>query len=78
MYKYIETVFGEGLFRRKETVRKKGGVFFMRRGRHGGLGCVAILAGVIIILSLILPTEFWWFILAAALIGAGIWYMRCC
>lgn len=50
----------------------------MRKGRHGMWGCVAIAAGLVIILSLVLPTEFWWFIFAAALVGAGIWYIRCC
>lgn len=50
----------------------------MRKGRHGFLGCVAIAAGLVIILSLVLPTQFWWFILAAALIYIGVWYVRCC
>ena len=52
---------------------------FMRGGRRGcNWGWIAILMGIVIILALILPTEFWWFMLAAALIAAGIWYMRCC
>ncbi len=51
----------------------------MRGGRRGcNWGWIAILMGIVIILALILPTEFWWFMLAAALIAAGIWYMRCC
>ena len=50
----------------------------MRRGRNTLLGFVAILAGVIIILSLVLPSAFWWFILAALLICFGFWYNRCC
>lgn len=50
----------------------------MRKGRHGLWGCVAIVAGLVIILSLVLPTEFWWFIFAALLIGVGVWYIRCC
>ena len=49
----------------------------MRRGRHCMLGFVAISAGLIIILSLVLPSAFWWFILAVLLIGFGIWYIRC-
>ena len=49
----------------------------MRRGRGGIWGCVAIGAGLVIILSLVLPTEFWWFVFAAALIALGIWCMRC-
>ena len=48
----------------------------MRRGNHSIWGCTAIAAGVVIILSLVLPTEFWWFVLAAALIGLGVWYIR--
>ena len=50
----------------------------MRKGNHSIWGCVAIIAGVVIILSLVLPTEFWWFILAAELIGLGIWFIRSC
>ena len=50
----------------------------MRRGRQSMIGCAAILAGIVIILAIILPTQFWWFVLAAVLIAAGIWYIRCC
>jgi len=50
----------------------------MRRGRHCLLGFVSILIGLIIILSLVLPSGFWWFALAAGLIGFGLWYVRCC
>ncbi len=50
----------------------------MRRRRSCILGLVAILAGLIIILSLVLPSAFWWFILASVLIVFGIWYIRCC
>ena len=49
----------------------------MRRGRRSIWGCVAILVGLVIILSLVLPGEFWWFIFAAALIALGIWALRC-
>ncbi len=50
----------------------------MRRGKGGStLGCIAIVVGLLIILALVLPTEFWWFIFAAALIALGIWYIRC-
>jgi len=55
-----------------------GGGIFMRRGHRGFWGCTAIMAGVIIILSLVLPTAFWWFAFAAALIMLGVWFMRCC
>lgn len=50
----------------------------MRRGHRGLWGCVAIIAGFVIILSLVLPTAFWWFIFAALLIVLGVWFMRCC
>lgn len=50
----------------------------MRGGKGGNiLGCAAIVAGLVIILALVLPVEFWWFIFAALLIALGIWYMRC-
>jgi uncharacterized membrane protein HdeD (DUF308 family) len=51
---------------------------FMHKGHNNIWGFVAIIAGIIILLSLVLPTEFWWFILAIVLIAAGIWYIRCC
>lgn len=50
----------------------------MHTGKHGPVGCAAIIAGVVIILALILPTDFWWFVLAAVLIFAGLWYIRRC
>ena len=46
------------------------------RGRGGNIGCGAMIAGVVIVLALILPGEVWWFLLAAALIGFGIWYSQ--
>jgi len=50
----------------------------MRKGHNNMWGCVAIIAGIVIFMSLVLPTEFWWFILAAILIAAGIWFIRSC
>jgi hypothetical protein len=50
----------------------------VRRGRCGLWGFAAIGAGLFILLALVLPAEFWWFFLAAGLIGLGIWYLRCC
>ena len=48
-------------------------------GRHSwNWGWIAIAVGVVIILALVLPPAFWWFMLALALIVAGIWYMRHC
>lgn len=37
----------------------------MRGGRRGLWGVTAIVLGVIILLALVLPSEFWWFGLAA-------------
>ncbi len=55
-----------------------GGVFMCRRRRNGNtLGCLVVLAGVLIILALVLPAGFWWFALAIALICGGIWLLRC-
>ena len=54
------------------------GAFFMHRGRRCLWGLVAIILGLVIMLSLVLPPQFWWFLAAAALIGFGLWYIRCC
>lgn len=49
-----------------------------RRRRNGNtLGCLVVLAGVLIILALVLPAGLWWFALAIALICGGIWLLRC-
>ena len=50
----------------------------MRRGRCSRLGLLAVAGGLLILLALVLPAEFWWFFLAAGLIGLGIWMLRCC
>ena len=50
----------------------------LRRGRRSIWGCAAIAAGILIILALVLPTAFWWFMIAVGLIAAGLWYLRCC
>ena len=50
----------------------------MRRGRRRLWGLVAIMMGLLILLSLVLPPSFWWFTLAVGLIGFGLWYIRCC
>ncbi len=50
----------------------------MRWGRRFIWGCTAIGMGIVILLALFLPAGFWWFLLGAALIGLGIWYIRCC
>ena len=50
----------------------------MRRNSFNLWGIISICCGLVIILSLVLPTSFWWFVLAAALIGGGVWLIRCC
>jgi len=45
----------------------------MRRRCPGpSLGLICLAAGVVVLLSLILPASFWWFALGAALTCAGI------
>ncbi len=58
--------------------RKAKGRVFMRRNNTNYLGLIAVGAGVLIILSLVLPKSFWWFALAAVLICGGVWLLRCC
>ena len=55
-----------------------GEAFCMRGGRRLLWGLTAIALGVVILLALVLPSDFWWFALAALLIAAGIWTLRCC
>ena len=50
----------------------------LRRRRSCLWGFGAILLGILILLALILPAEFWWFLIGAGLIGAGVWLLRCC
>jgi len=50
----------------------------MRRWRRCLWGLVAVILGLVIMLSLVLPPQVWWFLAAAVLIGAGLWVMRCC
>jgi len=50
----------------------------MRRGRKTGnpLGGLMIAAGVLILMSLVLPEGFWWFLLGMGLICCGFWCCR--
>jgi len=50
----------------------------MRRNGFNLWGMIAIGTGVVIILSIVLPKSFWWFVLAGGLICGGIWLIRCC
>ena len=57
-----------------------GGRFVMRRKCSVSVaGCFFLFTGLFIILSLILPSGFWWFILGSSLIALGIYLnRRCC
>ena len=50
----------------------------MRRNGMNFWGLIAIGTGIVIILSIVLPKSFWWFVLAGALISGGVWLIRCC
>ena len=54
------------------------GVFFMRRGRPygGALGFALIVLGILILLAMVLPSGFWWFLFGMALICGGCWMCR--
>ena len=54
-------------------------VFVMRRrpNKRQGIGKLFIILGTTILLAMILPVRFWWFILGVTLISFGIWYNRC-
>ena len=47
-----------------------------RRGPCPWLGLMLVVVGALIILAMILPKNFWWFILGAAMICAGLYLMR--
>ncbi len=50
-----------------------------RKQRWGQLwGRITIVAGLLVLLSQILPVGFWWFVLGIALISVGIYMKRCC
>ncbi len=46
--------------------------------RNKTIGWIIAAAGVMVILSLVLPTSFWWFILGVFLICVGISITRRC
>ena len=39
---------------------------------------LAVKRGLDFLLALVLPSQFWWFALAALLIAGGLWILRCC
>ena len=46
-------------------------------GFYGVILAQAAADVVSVILALVLPAGFWWFVLGGALIAAGIWLLRC-
>ncbi len=49
-----------------------------RRGRNNyGIGKLFIITGTLILLAMILPEQFWLFVLGVSLISFGIWFNRC-
>lgn len=48
-----------------------------RRRPNWMLGMICILVGLFIILGMILPKAFWWFLLGVALVAVGVWLLRC-
>lgn len=53
----------------------------MRRRGSGSLshkmGCLTVFVGIFVLLALVLPPGFWWFIFGAVLIYAGFWILKC-
>lgn len=51
----------------------------MRRRKRGGiLAYVALVIGILIVTSFIMPPGFWWFILGVCLVAAGLHATRGC
>ena len=48
-----------------------------RRGKGYGIGKLCIILGIMILLAMILPGKFWWFLLGVSFISFGIWYNNC-
>ncbi len=49
----------------------------MRWARRCVWGLCEIAAGIVILMALVLPAAFWWFLLGAGLIACGLWSLRC-
>ncbi len=50
----------------------------MPRGKNQGpWGKVAVCAGTVILMGLILPHWFWWLVCGVLLVWGGIWMLRC-
>lgn len=72
--RHKSTAFGIGYC----SILVEGGVLMGRGwGRGNLIGIVFIAAGTLIILGMILPKVFWWFLLGLVLIVIGVWFLRC-
>jgi hypothetical protein len=40
------------------------------------VGCVIVLLGVLVFMAVVLPAQFWWFVLALLLVAAGIYLIK--
>lgn len=49
-----------------------------RRNKRCGIGKLFVIAGTMILLAMLLPVRFWWFILGISLISFGIWFNNWC
>ena len=55
----------------------RGGKIMRKNGKpHCRIGCLVALLGVFVLLALILPSSFWWFVLGAFLIYLGLCVIR--
>ena len=48
-----------------------------RRDKGYGIGKLFVIAGTVVLMAMILPVRFWWFVLGISLISFGVWYNRC-
>jgi uncharacterized membrane protein HdeD (DUF308 family) len=56
---------------------QRGGIKLRKQqGSKQKIGCLVALFGVFVLLALILPSSFWWFVLGAFLIYVGICVIR--
>jgi fatty acid desaturase len=58
----------------------EGGLIMYWKGRKGLniIGIISIALGILILLAILLPSGFWWIVLAIALIVGGILALRAC
>ena len=60
-----------------QNILPLGGFFMRRRRSKQPWGLILVTAGIIVLMSLILPEGFWWFMLGVALITCGVYICRC-